>query len=381
MPLTVHYFSPETPDQERWDIELPGTVRLGSVDGITCMAEMGVTGNSTIVLDDLTGDIGHDGDEILGLKYMNIFETAVVDTDAQRLGVFFIGKRTYARGTDSLITGVQRKITVEIVDENSLLSWHVIRAGDANRPAETVGDRMTWLLGTTWVAERIFDLGFVSYTGEDMDANDYTGQRVIDVVNDCAQTNGSNFFVYRDDVAHEFGLWFASNDTNQYDAGVNLTNDLATFLADPTTWRMTSTDAELTRDPARVAAGVYGAYANGAVYVESSTTGNKYGFRDQTFAINNIKTSGKATDRANLYLGDNAEEDDEVSVTVQLLAEDVTKIRKGQQLQTLFTHLPAYNHGTDGWVRVLECSYAQDEMTNDRYNVKLRMAPINHGVG
>jgi hypothetical protein len=380
MVMTFNYFSPETPGNARWNVDLGNvTVRLGSITGIATIAEMGTPGISTITLDDLTGTLGHASDDIVGLKQFYINELAA-PSGKQRLFTGYIGKRTYKRGTDSLRTGAMRKIEMEIIDPNTFLNFRVLKGGEANRPAETVTDRITWLLGYTYLSDTIFDLGFVQGSTVAMDAADYTGQRPIDVINDCAQQTSYNFFVYYSESDNEYGLFFANNDTDQFNADFALTNDLATFNGDPTYWRLAG-DIALERDPARVSAGVYVAYANGAEYATDPTTGYYYGFRDAIAPTTNVKTSAKALALANTYLGINNIEDDTVTCTVKLAAADVTGIKAGQQLPTVFTNIPTYNYGTDGWVRVLECHYAQDEETSDYYNLTLKLTPIIHSVG
>lgn len=387
----IYYYStpPSPPSDPGWTVDLGDQiVRLGSIAGLVTNAEMGSPGISSIIFDDLTGTIGHDGDDITGLKYFHVVETDCPSGD-QYLGVWFTGSRTYRRGSgNSLITGPMRQIEVELVDSNFVLTWHIIRAGDADRPAETADERLDWLLGTTWVSARIIP-GVIDVPDlVNMDAVDYTGQRVVDVIDDCAQQTSSNYYLYFSEADGSFALAFGPDVHWDY-AGFNLTNDLATFNSGPTTVPVDQTwlmpwDIELVRNPDRVHTAVYVVYANGAEYVED--LGTELIRVDATAPVSNVKTSAKAIALGNRYLDSSEEEADRISCTVQVPSSGVTQIKAGMATYVDFTHLPQLV-GPDpdffgpgqGWCTIVSCSQAQDEENNEFYNVHLELIPYDSG--
>lgn len=387
MPMAYYYSEPPSPGDPGWNEDLGNmVVRLGSMAGLVTNAEMGSPGISTIIFDDLTGAIGHDGDDITGLKYFSVAELSAPSGNI-RLGVWFTGTRTYRRGQgNSLITGPMRQIELEIVDSNFVLTWHIIRAGDADRPAETADERMDWLLGTTWVAARIIP-GVIDVPDLiNMDAVDYTGQRVVDVLNDIAQQTSSNFFLYFSEPDESFALAFGP-DVFWGRTGYNLTNNLSVLNSGPVTdpvpaeW-LAPIDVELVRNPDRVHTAVYVVYANGAEYVEDLGTGL---IRvDATAPVSNVKTSAKAIALGNRYLATSEEESDRITCTVKVPAAGVTLIKAGMTIYLDATHLPQLI-GPDpgdfgpgqGWCNIVSCSQAQDEESDEFYNVRLEMIPYD----
>jgi hypothetical protein len=168
MGLVVAYSSPATPGVASWIEDLSGAVRLGTIDGLVDEAELGAVGISSILFDDPLGTLGHAGNTIVGLKQLHIDETACAPGD-QRLWTGYIADRRFRRGTDSLITGVARKIDTTITDVNGFLSFRIFApvAMDAtssfNRPAETDVVRVAALLtDVDFLSTRSIDDGLVS---------------------------------------------------------------------------------------------------------------------------------------------------------------------------------------------------------------------------
>ena len=103
-------------------------VRLGKW-AVQSKAYMGEIGTSTIPIDDPNGDVGHDGDQILGLKLLTIYETSA-PTNNQIIGDCFTRDREYV-SEDSLITGAAVRINVDLADRNDEGHYYLIPGDDA----------------------------------------------------------------------------------------------------------------------------------------------------------------------------------------------------------------------------------------------------------
>ena len=392
MGLIVTYYMPADATAGPWTEDLSEAVRLGTIDGIIDEAELGAVGISSLLFDDDDGTLGtsHYSDGIRGLKRIWIDETSCPAGD-QRLFTGWFGDRRYRRGTDSLITGVARKLDATIVDSNTMLSFRVfapVNGSNSNaynasnsfiRPAETDLQRVTALLAVPFLTS-VHDTGFIDSSGGiAMDAVDYTGQHAADVLNDCAQASGRNFFVRYDETAGEFSLHYHLPSEAIDDSPLRISNVLSdvdgvtTFAPEP--------DAELVRDPSRVSAAVYLPFngSNSPAYQTRIQTEYDYGWRDSSAPSSNVKTIAKANARAARYLDDNATEDDRITCTLKLPAAVVTGIKQGQRVQAKFSHLPNGSNATWGpgfaWCRVLNRNVMANEQTNVLYNVRLELSP------
>jgi hypothetical protein len=374
MSMVATYADPAILTASPWSVDVSGALRRGSVAGLIDRAELGSTGISSIVLDDPDGSLGHSSDAILGFKKFWVEETDCPAGD-QRIYTGFIGDRKYRRG-DSLITGVARKIDVTLMDPNEILAERVLRAGYAypytcDRPAETDFERVAWILAHGYVWD-VSDHGLVASTGPvNMDAKDYSGQRPADVVNDCSQQSGRNHFVYYDEATGSFGFFYDFNKAAVYSSSLQISNVLADV--DNVTTFAPKPDAELTRDPSRVAAGIYMPFDGGVTYQQFLGTAEAYAFRDQLAPSVNVTTLANANIRATRYLAENTTEDDNITCTVRLPAAKVTGIKAGHRIQAKFSHLPGMASYT--WCRIIARTVKQDETTAEFYNVELEMSP------
>lgn len=389
------YHSPTTPGNPGFSVDLTDVaqqqgVRLGTIGGLQTEAELGAVAQSALVLDDPTGTAGHSSDAIVGLKQLSVNEGRAPSGN-RRIGEFYIADRRYYRGNEvspSLRTGAARLIDMTLSDINSFLSFRILRTGTANgsntsfnRPAETDVERITALLAIPFLSTTLFD-GLVSSANPvDMDANDYQGQTAADVLNDCAQQSGKNFFVFYDEAgtytpsAGDFGLFYDFNDSTaypSYDPAFQVSNVLTDISRDADgkpvgpIWEP-MIDAVLTRDPSRVISGMYFANGSNSVYVENPTTSYAFGWRDAVGNTQNLKTVAQMRARGNRYLQENSTEDDRISFTLKLPAANVNDWKEGQWAQVKFSHLPDYGSFTS--VRCLSRTVAQDETNLDFYNV------------
>lgn len=383
MVQTFKYRSPTTPAGAGWIVDLGNqAVRLGDETGLITHAELGVVGVSSLRFDDPDGTAGHNGDAIVGLKQFSVFES---DTFASKNRVWegYIADRRYYRGSQgvspSLRTGAARVIDMTLVDLNAFLSFRVfvptsISSSNAfNRPAETDVARVTALLGVGFLSTTLFDNGLVSTASPvQMDAVDYTGQHAADVLNDCAQQSGKNFFVYYDEAAGQFSLFYDFNDSPVFLADIKVSNVLADVNGSNVFYPMD--DAVLTRDPSRVTAGVLIQNGSNSVYQSDVATGYAFLYKDAVANSQNIKTVAQATARATRYLAENSSEDDRITWTCRLPSANVNDWYAGQAGQVKFSHLPGYENYR--YVRVLQRTVKQVEKTASLYDVYFEATPM-----
>jgi nucleoid-associated protein YgaU len=352
-------------------------VRLGSIDGLSEKAYMGEADSSRISIDDPDADVGNSGDAILGLKTFVMREGAA-PAGNKRVFTGYIGARDYYSDL-SLDTGAARRIDIELTDLNAALAFEIPHTDDANRPAETVGERITWLLASTELDA--VDNGFVVYPDDPIDPTDYRGQYAKNVLSECAMVVGFNFFLYYDEAATQISLWFQdSNTSTDYSTDARLSNVLSECDSFPVegegatkTWAVGK--ARLRRDPSKVSSAVYQTYEGGFLYVERPATVATYALRETVSSNSNVKTQALAQVEANRMLTENATEDDVISVPVQVPAANVNDIRAGQRIEAHFRQLPGY--GDDfHWFRVVKRNVKQQQMTPELYVIDLELSPM-----
>lgn len=371
--LRLHYSRPTTPAGAGFDDEIANALQIGSVSGLVTAASVGEVATSSIVLDDPTGTIGHSGDGIVGLRRVYIVEdTAPAGNQVVWNG--YAGVREYRRGETAGITplGAGRQVTVELSDDNQIAHFRIITGIDGNRPAETAGARLRWLLSSAY-ANTIYDDGLVVYPTTAMDAVDLRGQTAADVLSDLSAVTGYNWWCAYNETTGHIQLFFDEpNISSAYTSTLQISNVSADI--DATTTFAPRIDAVLRRDPSRVAAGVYLPYAKGSVYVTNYDTAYAYAFRDHAAPSGTLKTEATALTAANRFLADNASEDDRATVTVRLPASKLTAIKAGHRLQAKFSHFPAPYNGWQWW-RVVRRTVTQAPLSDQAYDVTLDLSP------
>lgn len=396
------YRSPTTPAGAGWSENL-GTdvVRLGLIDGLSTQAQLGSVDGSSIGIDDPDSDVGHDGDGIVGLKQFD-WREGDCPLGQRVIWTGYIGQRTYRRGDPdrpSLIVGPNRWIDVGLSDINAFLSFRILvdggDSGDAsfNRPAETDIERVQALLGIYYLSDTLFDGIVAASGGVNMDAVDYTGQKPIDVLNDCAQQSGRNFFVFYDEAgtytpdAGDFGLFYDFNDKRVFPAN-NPDFRISNVLTDcdqsspgvftGPTWPPLR-DGTLTVDPMRVVSATQIQVGKTSVYRQMPTTANKFAWRDQVATAPNLKTVPQAEARAGRYNADQATEDPRLTFTVELPPENVNDAIAGQFFPVRFEHLKvdAVDLASDFVnVRCLRRTVKQTAKTQGFYTVEYECTPM-----
>lgn len=351
-----------------FSIDLGNTVvRFGKMPPLMRRAELGQVGTCGIEIDDDAGSL-----DLLGLQWFSVMENALSDPNDVVIYNGSIGDRTITRGDGdrrSLRLGASRIWTLDLDDDNALLGRKIIRPGDGSRPAETGGDRLTWLLGLSYAP--MTDTGLVVYPTNDMDAVDYTGQTFRDVLADIAAPNSYNFWVRRVQTvpSNTPPLFFDDPASTAYSSSATISN----VLADKSSSCFMVVDSSLRRSAARVASGVYLPYSGGSKYVTNSTTRDNFTDVDHVAPMANVKSSTAATAVANAFLAQSTGEDDRITCVIRVPVLNVLDIRAGHRVQAKFSHFPGYTSLT--WCRVLSLSIAQDEENQDQYKLGLELSP------
>lgn len=349
---------------------------------VTQNAEEASVGTSSLVIHDPNGDL-----DIIGHRVFGIKEDAVAAASNQFVYVGYTAERKVRRG-DSELTGAARVWEVTLTDVNTVVDRRIMLGADANRPAETDVARMNWLLGTN-EASRIDSTIYVSQAnGVAMDKADYRGQSFGQVVDDCRQASGKNFYVsyWGESISAEdpwgfFGAWYDFSNSTNYASMLRLTNDLADIDSESggNTFAIAG-DTELTRDPSRVYSGVYLPWDGGNTYVQRTATYNAFAQRDVVMYAQNVKSAAKATARAERYLDDLDTEEDVIVTSINVPAAKVNHLREGMYVQFKATHLPGYETYT--WLRVLNRTVEQltDDQSRDTYRIRLELSPGEGGA-
>lgn len=335
--------------------------RLYDLD-VSTNAEEGSVNQSTVTADDPTGAF-----DIVGHRIFEVLEDTATSSNTQ-IYVGYTAARRIHRG-ESTKTAAARVWDIDLVDLNSVLSRRVMTGTDANRPAETDVERVRWLLSTNEAAIIDDSLYFDTSGAVPMDAADYRGQKFNQVLDDCAQASGKNYFVWSRQETGEFSLWYDFAGSTSYSSMIKLTNVLSEVDNDLTF--AISADTEFARSPDRVYSGAYLPYDGGAVFQQDVTTANDFARRDAIMPSENVKSAAKATARANRYLGTMDTEEDVITTTVQLPAAKVNFLMQGMRVQIKASHLPGYESAYL-WARVLNRSVRQ--VSEENYDVKLELA-------
>jgi hypothetical protein len=353
------------------NVDLSARVRAYTTS-LLSNAEEGSVAQSTLVVDD--PDAGLD---IHGLRGMSVYETSE-GSNSRLTYRGYIADREVSRGP--FRTGESRIWTVNMVDQNSLIARRIMLGADCNRPAETDVARVQWLMTTTEIGGIITDSTYVS-TAEavDMDAVDYRNQRAEDILNDCAQASGKNYFVLINEipVTPTNALFYDFTASDAYASTLQLSNVLSD-VDSVTTFAVGNEDTKLSRDPSRVYDGIVLAFDGGQVYVQASSAfGELWGQNRDTMAPSvNVKTTAKATARATRYLVDSGTEDDVVYTSVVLPLDKVNHLKEGMAVYAKFSHLPGYG-GAFHRMRVLSRTVT---MTSEEYytlELKLSNGPFS----
>jgi hypothetical protein len=337
--------------------ELAGQTRLASFR-FTEAAYRGETGEGGFDFDDEGASA-----DLVGLKSFTAEED---EATPARIFTGFIDDRGIGRGPYK--TDADRQWQVSLTDLNAILDDIIIRTSTGNRPAETDVQRVNWLLTTGTMTPFGLDDSLVSSANPTpMEAADYRGRHPRDVLDECSEQSGKNFWV-RDDGSGPF-IFYDVETGSAYLSTASISN--APGEANGTTvFAPAWGDAPaLSRDPARVYSGVRLEYGDGAnVYVENLTTLGTFRQRETTLFDSAAKSASQATIIANQFLTQASTEEDTVEVPIIMERPYVTLFRAGMKVSTNFTHLG----GTKSY-RIARASVEPWEEHADQYLVTLSL--------
>jgi len=345
-------------------------VRLGSGFAFTEAAESGELAMSQIRIDDPSGSLN-----IPGHYPFRAIETGC-SFDSLFRGYF--ADRTIKRA-DSYRTGAARVWDSTVYDLNAALQFEVIRGNDAKRPAETDTERLAWLLGSGYTGPISSDDSAVFGADVDLDKQDYRGLTMADVLSDCAQVSGCNYFVAWDEtlgaVLHYYLPTRAFNSST-----IKISNVLSDV--DGTTILAPSFDSELALDPSRVFSGVYFNYGDrmsAASYRTNATVLAAIGHKRETQVLDSsVNSAAKASAKADKYLNEAETELGTISCTLYKVPVSVVNlIRAGQRIQVRFSHMPGYTGFT--WVRITRRTVKQDGEDQLHYALTLTLVHPKQG--
>lgn len=317
------------------------TVRIESVE-LVDTAENGNVGVSRFTIDDTAGTLA-----TVGHKTITVEEDDCATTLTAK---GFVGTRTITRGTHKTLAG--RDIQVEMRDLNELLNRRIFHV-TGNRPRESIGDRLTWILGSSHLSGLVADNGFVDYPSTMMDKNDYRTMKPGDVLADCATRLNYNYFVYPDPTTGDPSLWFDdSNTSTNYSSSLRISNVLSDI--DWTTTFPVSPRATLSRSPDSVYAGVLLSYEGGRVWRHRAATASAFVERDTVGPSSSVKRRARAIDQADKYLQIHRTEEDIIEDTILVTSSKVNLLKAGMRVQVRYSHMAPEGYSSFTWFRVLE---------------------------
>jgi hypothetical protein len=350
-------------------ITIAGTDRTAvtRLDSLTLVeaAYRGEVGIGGLRIDDASANI-----TISAMKSVTVTESAASPT---RLFTGYTHKRTTRRGPNK-VAG-QREWDVELLDVNILASDFVLSGSDANRGAETDYIRVSWLLTTVFNTIGGVTAGVVPNSNTaDMDAVDYRGRTPRDVLDECSEMSGKNWFIYH----HSSGpLLFYDMATGTNLSSTARISDVAADVDNSTVFAPQG-EMEVEKDPDDVFSTVRLKYKRGTVTVTNATTATNFRRREKSLTDLSVKTSAKATAKANRFLTASAAEKNRVSeVAVRLPMAKVNDIRAGQRIQIKLTR-----HGISSYTyyrilrRKVEPLPGSNGVSDVEYLVTLSLADV-----
>jgi hypothetical protein len=154
-------------------------------------AEEGTTGQWAVQLADPDMDL-----DIVGHQRYLVVEDESSAADTVIHGGY-TAEQEISRGESETLEPFGRAWTVSITDANVVWGRRVMVGADCNRHAEPDVARMAWFLATDEAALFGDVTTYVSTASPvDMDAVDYRGQMANQIVDDCAQASGKNWFAW-----------------------------------------------------------------------------------------------------------------------------------------------------------------------------------------
>ncbi len=244
--------------------------------------------------------------------------------------------RTTTRGPHGA-TG--RDWGVEILDLNTLADDFVLGEDEsADRPAETDYERVTWLLTVGFATGAGVSAGQVPNTNTiTMDAIDYRGRKPREVLDQCAEVTGKNWFIYNYVGLNKLFYDLVSNAPS---SGVSLLDNVISdfVISSPT----------VKRSPDEVYSKVYLTWAGGVVEAENTTTRDAYRRREINVLDMGVRTNTTAQAKADAFLAASSVE--RITVSDLTFVADATAVNQLRAGQTVTLGLNRHNITGDYFV-------------------------------
>ena len=325
---------------------LTGRVQLISPDGqsgtegLTTVAEQGELGVGGVRIEDPSGTLTFNG--------YATFTVDETDCDPTRIWTGYVLARAIKRDkTDA--NSAARIYDCDLIDQNALLHFRVLRSNAAKRPAETDVARVAWLLTSEALSGLVYDRGLVSTAnaGSFLEA-DCRRTYADDVIRQLAPSSVKNFFTYYDTATGTPALWYGKMTSTAWASLLTIRNDGA---HDNDSVFAPTVDATLNREPHDVYSGVSYGWRGDPIYVTSAATEAAFIRRDAVYDTDRIGRLATAQQASKDWLNVRSGESDRISVSIVVKSSRVNWVYAGQRIQVLFTHLPGFTTLT--WTRVL----------------------------
>lgn len=303
-------------------------------------AERGVVGAGQIILDDATGSYIPPGQK-------DLVVTSIAGGSNLRIYSGFLADRTATMGKSG---PGSRSWSVTVEDINARLDDRILTdAMNARRPKETDVERIDWLLSTgamTGISRGGPGGAYVASSGGvDVDKIDYRGKTPREVLEDCAQASGRNFFLF--DIGAGVRLFYHKWDSAQFTSDAAITDD-STLVDSVTTFG--AYNISQTLDPRRVYSRVRVRYKGGAyTTANNATTASTYRTREIFRRYMRAKTATQAQALAEAWLDRASEEATTLSLTVDVPAASAYKIVAGQRISVTLAR-----YGVSGYYRIVK---------------------------
>lgn len=341
-------------------------VQLSSDRGYSSRAALGQVDMIRVIVEDPDGTR-----TFTGYKEWRIEETTCATPIVWR---GYVGRQSVVRagpGADGYWTDDGRVWELELVEDNGWLSRRMLRDSTANRPAETVSARLTWLLAQAEMPAD--DHGLVESSSVAVDEADYRGRYPVDVLQDLTTACGYNFFVRHRAASSDLELAFYDAELTLADSSSFAVSNVASDIDLSTTWPY-ETDARLDRDPERVASGVYVPFRGGAYYGSDSGTASEFASVDLAAPSANVKSYAAAVALSSRLLTQHSIQDERLALSVVVTPEHLNDIRHGQWMTVRGSHWPGYTSARR--CRVVSKSFSRlDNDSESAFRIDLELVP------
>lgn len=351
----------------------PATVMLAEEkEGFAARAVLGQPEIVRVVVEDPEGAL-----TFVGHKTWEMVEDECATGD-QTVWRGFVGRKRISRsatGTVAYPVSTGRRWEIELIEANTFLVRRILRASatTTGRPAETVSQRITWLLTTVGFSGLIVDHGLVEASSVSMDATDYQDRTGQDVLQDCALASGYNYFIRYREASTDYELVFQAPTSAADESILRISNVEADFDF-ATTWPASFT-AYLEQSPERVAAGVALPYSGGSVYSFGTAVGTAFAPVDLVAPTANVTSATTASALLTRLLAQHDDEEETVHDQIRVPADHLNDVKHGQIISAKYSHLPGWTDFRSARVN-LKSFKRPPNLTQDEYDVALELKPV-----